>query len=96
MEHLMAAEHGDLWLGQLSFRTIYLGHGESLQHGQDGGERHTQKEKLIKLNPAGVGRSFVKTLIKHYYKLNREVGVKEKLVQKTVSYKLSSRDLTSF
>lgn len=74
MEHLMAAEHGDLWLVQLGFWTIYFGRGESLQHGQDGGERHTQKEKLIKLNPAGVGRSFVYTLIKHYCKSNQRGG----------------------
>lgn len=56
MEHLMAAEHGDLWLGRLRFWTIYLGHGESLQHGQDGGERHTQKGKVNKAEPSRRGQ----------------------------------------
>lgn len=40
VEHLKAAEHGDLWLGQLRLWSIHHGHGESLQHGQDDGNRH--------------------------------------------------------
>lgn len=44
VEHLTAAEHGDLWFGQLRIRSIFLGHGESLQQGQDGGKRHTNRQ----------------------------------------------------
>lgn len=44
VEHLTAAEHGDLWFGQLRIWSIYLGHGESLQHGQDGGKRDTKRQ----------------------------------------------------
>lgn len=43
VEHLTAAEHGDHWLGQLGIWPIYLSHGESLQHGQDGGVRHKRR-----------------------------------------------------
>lgn len=43
VEHLTAAEHGDLWLGQLGIWSIYLGHGESLQRGRDGGKRRKKR-----------------------------------------------------
>lgn len=46
VEHLKAAEHGDLWLSQLGIWSIHLGHGESLQHGQDGDNRR----KKIRVN----------------------------------------------
>lgn len=31
VKHLTAAEHGDLWLGQLGIWSVHLGHGQSLQ-----------------------------------------------------------------
>lgn len=43
VEHLTATEHSDLWLSHLRIWSIYLGHGESLQHEQDGGKRHKKR-----------------------------------------------------
>lgn len=65
VEQLTATEHGDLWLSQLGIWSVYLGHGESLQHGQDGGERR-KKRHVNNTEHWQLDRSFVHTLIKDY------------------------------
>lgn len=83
VKHLTAAEHGDLWLGQLGIWSVHLGHGQSLQHGQDGGQRHQKRHVSITEHRqrGQIIYPYNNLNIKHYRKAEESSGSEGEIIK---------------